>query len=491
MYCQKLMQKITPIQFLLICVLVGVSIIAFAQSSTRRVHWVGKEQNPAYFEKNTSLPALLLSAVKAKKLLPYQLPQANQPLQILDEQSFKRNMTRPLPQGGLITFENDTGILETLSQQWLADEISLFAVYESQAQQVEYLALYVPREKDSIFIANFKFKDIEKILKNNKLALWHQQAHFGEVLHLDINDGSVYRIAKTLLNYAFDDKITAFSTAGQPINITLKTNALARNIEDKAFSYQWLIRPIEKKEKKNTYQITDLEIYYEDDIEYHFIARFPYENVKSLFMLSERNLLLSHVEAIKQKLFISNLQSVLPTATLTNKTSKRFKKCIISDINLKDKENKAFYSEENELVKVLKEATENKQIVAFDNDSLTKKLSIAEFQENFVYPSVEFSDSVFTEPTVIPIQKLHKLYLIEDVIFDSDGKQKIYVSKSIAIVLPAAENTAKGIDEPLAYFAYKDVIKLLKKKKLREMLTTFEQRNYKAMPIDSSPISYK
>lgn len=67
MYCQKLMQKITPIQFLLICVLVGVSIIAFAQSSTRRVHWVGKEQNPAYFEKNTSLPALLLSAVKAKK----------------------------------------------------------------------------------------------------------------------------------------------------------------------------------------------------------------------------------------------------------------------------------------------------------------------------------------------------------------------------------------------------------------------------------------
>lgn len=63
-------------------------------------------------------------------------------------------MTRPLPQGGLITFENDTGILETLSQQWLADEISLFAVYESQAQQVEYLALYVPREK-IVFLSQF------------------------------------------------------------------------------------------------------------------------------------------------------------------------------------------------------------------------------------------------------------------------------------------------------------------------------------------------
>jgi hypothetical protein len=490
------MQKIIRIQFFFVCVLVCASTINFAQPSTWRIHWVSKEQNPIYFEKNKALPDLLLKAVKAKKLLPYQLPQANQALQILDEQSFKRNMTRPLPQGGLITFENDTQISETMSQQWLAYEITLFAVYESQAQQIEYLALYVPRETDSIFIANFKFKDVEKILKNNKSALWYQQAHLGEVLHLDINDGSAYRIAKTLLTYAFDDKITAFSTAGQPINISLKTNHLARGIEDKSLKYQWLVRPIEKKEKQNTYQITDLEIYYEDDIDYHFIARFPYQKAKSLLMPTATNLLLPYTEAMKQKLFISNLQSVLPTASLTNKTSKRFKQRIISDINLKDKENKAFYSEGNELVRILKEAVEKKQILAFDNDSLTKKLSIAESQDKFIYPYAASAFSYFTSdeelsPSIIPFQKLYKLHLIEEMTFASEGQQKTYESKSIAIVLPASENINKGIDESLAYFAYKDVIKLLKKKKLREMLAIFEQRNYKAIPTYSSPISYK
>ncbi|GAB4188554.1 MAG: hypothetical protein OHK0057_03480 [Thermoflexibacter sp.] len=475
------------------CVLVCASTINFAQPSAWRIHWVSKKQNPAYFEKNKSLPDLLLAAVKAKKLTPYQLPQASKPLQILDEQNFKRNMTRPLPQGGLITFENDTGILQTTSQQWLAYDVSLFAVYESQGQQIEYLALYVPREEDSIFIANFKFKDVEKILKNNKSALWYQQTHLGEVLHLDIDDGSAYHIAKTLLNAAFDDKIIAFSIAGQPINISLKTNQLAKNIEDRALSYQWLIRPIEKKEKKNTYQISDLEVYYEDDLGCHFIARFPYESIKSLLMPTATNLLLPYAEAIKQKLFISNLQRTLPTTLLTQKSSKYFKKRIISDINLKDKQNEVFYSEENELVKILKEAVEKKQISTFDNDSLTRKLSTAEFQEKFIYLYVALSDSNLTEEssTIIPLQKLHKLHLIEEITFDSKGKQKAYERKSIAIILPSSENIAKGIDEPLAYFAYKDVIKLLKKKKLIEMLAVFAQRNYKAIPIYSSPISYK
>ncbi|SFF32558.1 hypothetical protein [Thermoflexibacter ruber] len=485
------MRTIIPIQSFFLCVLVCASTINFAQPSAWRIHWVSKKQNPVYFEKNKSLPDLLLKAVKAKKLLPYQLPQANQPLQILDEQGFKRNMTRPLPQGGLITFENDTGILETTTQQWLAYELSLFAVYESQGQQIEYLALYVPREEDSIFIANFKVKDVEKILKNSKSALWYQQNHLREVLHLDIDDGSAYHIAKTLLNSAFDDKITAFSTDGQPINISLKTNRLARSIEKESFSYQWLVRPLEKKEKQNAYQITDLDVYYEDARGCHFIARFPYESIKNLLMPTATNLLLPYAEAIKQKLFISNLQPALPTTRLTNKTSKRFKKRIISDINLKDKQNEAFYSEGNELVEILKEAVEKKQISIFDNDSLTKKLSIAEFEDNFFFPyaASSGSDSIL-EPPTIPIQMLYKLHLVEEITFDSEGKQKTYESKSIAIIFPFSENE-KGIDEPLVYFAYKDVIKLLKKKKLREMLAVFEQRKYKAIPIYSSPISYK
>lgn len=486
------MPKIILIRLFFVYVLVCASTINFAQPSTWLIHWVSKKQNPAYFEKNKSLPDLLLSAVKAKKLLPYQLPQANQPLQVLDEQSFKRNMTRPLPQGGLITFENDTRMLETTTQQWLAYELSLFAVYESQGHQIEYLALYVPREKDSIFVANFKFKDVEKILKNSKSALWYQQNHLGEVLHLDIDDGSAYHIANTLLSHAFDDKITAFSTAGQPINISLKTNQLARSIEKESFSYQWLIRPLEKKEKKNTYQITDLDVYYEDNMGCHFIARFPYESIKNLIMPTATNLLLSYAEAIKQKLFISNLQPALPTPLLTQKSSKYFKKRIISDINLRDKQNEAFYAEENKLVKILKEAVGKKQISIFDNDSLTKKLSIAEFEDNFFFPyaASSGSDSILEFPT-IPIQKLYKLHLVEEITFDPKGKQKTYESKSIAIIYPSSENIDKGIDEPLVYFAYKDVIKLLKKKKLREMLSIFEQRKYKAIPIYSSPISYK
>ncbi len=478
--------------FFVVGIFLLVSATHFAQPSTWQIHWVDKTSNPAYFERNKSLSELLLRAVKTKKLTPYQLPQTNRPLQVLDEQSFQRNMTRPLPQGGLITYENDTDLSETIYRQWLAHEITLFAVYESQAQQVEYLALYVPREEQHIFIANFKFKDVEKALKNNKMALWQRQIHLGEILHLNIEDGSIYQIAKTLFNYALDDKITAFSEEGQTIiNETLKTNPLARKIEDEKFSYQWLIRPIEKKQNTNTYQITDLELYYEDFIGCHFVARFSYESVKSLLVPVAENLLLPYAEALKQKFFISNLQSNLPTTSLIKKTNKRFKKQIISDMYLKDRENEVLYQEGNELVRILKDAVQQGQLTGFENDSLTQKLSFTEFQKRFTSPLVLSSDSWEASISPVSIRQLYKLHLVEEIIFDLGGKQKTYLGKAIAVVLPAEKNMSKGIDEPLVYFAYKDVMKLLKKKKQQAMLTIFEQRNCKAIPIYSSPIIYK
>jgi hypothetical protein len=470
-----------------------IATICKAQSAWQ-IHWVSSKDNPSYFEKNKSLPELLLQAVQAKKLTPYQLPQTNQPLQILDEPSFKRNMTIPIVKDKLITDETEATNDGTV-MNWLAKDISLFTVYESltpQGSQIDYVALYVPQNDKNIFIANFKFKDIKKVLKNNILALWQSTTatHFGEVLHLDINDGSAYRTAKILLTNALDNKIVAFSQNGEPINNRLKNNEIIEKIEDERLYFLWLVRPVEQKQDKNNFQPTALEIYYEDSLTF-FVARFNYKDAQKLLLKDEKNYFLPYSEALKQKLFLSNLQSSMPTPQQNGKLRKEFKKQIISDLDLKEENNLVFFQAGTELFKILKESVENKQIRAFTSDSIHITLDKIEFSVRFIIPNIDTSDSIAINPNTWQIRQLYKMNLIEEMIFDQEGKQKSYIGKSIAIIIPAQENMFKGIDEPLVYFSFKEVIKILKKKKLKSMLNALNERNFKAIPLFTLPAVYK
>lgn len=448
---------------------------SFAQDNKYAIHWVEKAKNASFFEKGKELPTLLINAVKLKKIIPYELPQNQAILQAMTSQRFEQNMKIPQIEGALITEETEQ-ITQPENAQWLPQDISLFTVYESitASKNIEYLALYAPHNDKNIFIAAFKFKDIEKLFKKSDVALWQypSQTNFGNILHLDIDDGSAYRIAKTLIMNEKENEIQISSE-------------FKEKIADESLSYEWLIRPIEKKVGEKEFQPTEIEVYNEN-IELKLVAKFDFEKVKTA--ITEKEVcFLSYSEALKQKLFVSDLQKIMPIPQRKEKTKNRFKKQLISDLNMKEEENKTLFQQGNELVKYLIEALQNKKTNAYWSDSLATKLQFSELEAKLMIPPLPSIDDSTNTPKYLEIRQLYKLNLIEEMSFDQWGTQKNYQTKAIAILLPAQENTTKGIDEPLVYFSYKDVVKLVKKKKLKEMLSLFENRSFKAMPIFMKP----
>ncbi len=447
---------------------------SFAQEKYT-ILWVEKAKNPSFFEKGKELPALLINAARSKKITAYELPQNQALLQEMTAQRFQGNMKIPQTKGTLITEETEQVSLPE-NAQWLPQDMSLFAVYEpiTGLRNIEFLALYAPYNDAKIFIAAFRFADVEKLFKKSDAALWQSptQANFGNVLHLDIDDGSAYKVAKTLIMNEKESKI--------PISTEFKDK-----IEDESLSYEWLIRPVEKKVSKKEFQPTEIEVYNEGS-ELKLVSKFDFEKVKTA--ITEKEIyFLSYAEAIKQKLFVSDEQQTMPIPIRKEKAKNRFKKQLINDLNMKEEENKALFQQGNELVKYLIEAVQNRKITAYWSDSLATKLLFSELEAKLMMPPPPSISDSTTTANYLVIRQLYKLNLIEEMSFDQWGRQKNYQIKSIAILLPAQENTSKGIDEPLAYFSYKDIVKLLKKKKLKEMLSLFENRSFKAIPIFMKP----
>jgi len=445
----------------------------FAQNNDK-VHWVEKAKNPSFFEKGKALPTLLINAVRFRKIKPYQVPQNQQTTQEMSVQYFEQNMKIPQSKGGLIT-DNAEPMLLPENAQWLLQDINLLSVYEdvTSAGKIDFLAIYVSDGERKQFIAAFKFKDVEKLFKKESAALWQYptQANFGNVLHLDIDDGSAYKVAKTLIMNTLSNESQILPDFKQKIT-------------DESLSYQWLVRPLEKKINKNEFQPIELEVYNEDT-DLKLVAKFDFEKVKSLIQAKE-NYFLSYTEALKQKLFVSDLQPTMPTPVRKEKTNKLFKKQITSDLNMKEEENKALFQQGREFVKYLVEAVRAKRLKAYLSDSLKTKLQTEEFEANLtILPQMSVADSLVAIP--LEMSQLYKLNLIEEMRFDQEGKRKTYQIKVISFLLPAQENTAKGIDEALVYFAYKDIIKMVKKNKLTDILLLFKDRKFKAIPIFTNP----
>ncbi|TAH22192.1 MAG: hypothetical protein EAZ08_01675 [Cytophagales bacterium] len=455
-------------------VLIFSLFLRTAFSQNYQIHWVEKAKNPSFFEQGKELPALLIVAVRNKKIKPYQISANEQLGQEMSGQDFRQNMTIPQPKGMLITEENPAAELPE-NAQWLLQDVNLLAIYEdvAKAGKIDFIALYVSDGEKKQFIAAFKFKEIEKLFKKEKAALWQYptQANFGNVLHLDLDDGSIYRLAKLLIQNSVEK--------GKEISAEFQQKIMDTNL-----SYQWLVRPLEKKVNNKEFEPTALEVYNEDS-ELKLVGKFDFEQIKPLIVAKE-NYFFSYAEALNRKLFISNLQANLPTPLPKAKEKKLFEKQFINDLNMKDEENNVLFKPENEFANYLIEAVRKNQLIPYPNDSLQSKMQLADFEFKLTVPSGN-ADSDSTTSIALGIRQLYKLNLTEKMFFDQEGKRKTYQTKAISLLLPAQENALKGVDEPLCYFAYKDIVKLLKKKKQKEMLLFFENRNFKAIPIFTKP----
>lgn len=163
-----------------------------------------------------------------------------------------------------------------------------------------------------------------------------------------------------------------------------------------------------------------------------------------------------------------------------------YKRTVWRRMDLREKQNQAFFSTNNEITRIIIDAVQDGLIVPYVDDSLNKRMSKEKFMENLKLPTVEdddfgatdegFSDSGWGDsgwgdeggaeaaapvmqyyfPTQLTILKLK-----EDMIFDKVRSRLYYDILSVEIVIPATE-VATGIEKSVGVFKYKDLEQLFR-----------------------------
>lgn len=160
------------------------------------------------------------------------------------------------------------------------------------------------------------------------------------------------------------------------------------------------------------------------------------------------------------------------------KDDQMFKKALWFRLDLRQKMNVGFFSDNNEITRLLIDAVKAGKIRPFKNDSLTSRLSYSDFLENVQLPTAEDEDALAkgetwdnddvwteeegskTKAAIAPAEYLPKqLYLLEikeDLIFDNRRSRMYHDILAITIVVPA-EQTPTGIERVVASFSYKEL----------------------------------
>lgn len=158
-----------------------------------------------------------------------------------------------------------------------------------------------------------------------------------------------------------------------------------------------------------------------------------------------------------------------------------YKKTIVRAIDLREKQNKPIFSKNKEITKLVIEAVERGDLKPYATDSLEegRQLTIEEFKENYKIPSdqAELTEeekqialsngdsSVLTAggPNYYFPRDLYQMQLKEDLIFDKQRSRMYYDVHAVTILVPSDHPAnIKGIELPVASFAYRDLCKILK-----------------------------
>lgn len=132
-------------------------------------------------------------------------------------------------------------------------------------------------------------------------------------------------------------------------------------------------------------------------------------------------------------------------------------------LDLSEKCNTPWFSENSQLSKFIVEAVNRGELIPYADDSLVKQMSIPAFSEKVLDRSA-MADAI--DKTVkIPL-KTKNLFLFEmreDLIFDKQRSRSYYDIQALTLILPAKFSGDKGAELSIATFKYKDLVKLLDK----------------------------
>jgi len=155
-----------------------------------------------------------------------------------------------------------------------------------------------------------------------------------------------------------------------------------------------------------------------------------------------------------------------------------WKKTLLRAMDLREKQNTPLFSRNKEITKLILEAVAKGEITPYANDSLERKLTIDEFNENITVPAegpvlteeekqIALSNgdsSVLVQggPESFMPRDLYQLQITEDLIFDKQRSRLYYDILAITILIPAdLKKNTRAIEFTVASFSYKELVEKL------------------------------
>lgn len=165
-----------------------------------------------------------------------------------------------------------------------------------------------------------------------------------------------------------------------------------------------------------------------------------------------------------------------------------YKRTVWRRMDLKEKQNRPFFSTSNEITRIIIDAVNNGLIYPYVDDTLNKRMTKEQFLENLKLPTDEdqfgAADSGFgdeaaqtgtdwsssgwgDEQTEKPKEQfydatqLNIIRIKEDMIFDKIRSRLYWDIQSIELIIPATE-VATGIEKTVGVFKYKDLEQLFR-----------------------------
>jgi gliding motility associated protien GldN len=174
----------------------------------------------------------------------------------------------------------------------------------------------------------------------------------------------------------------------------------------------------------------------------------------------------------------SNENSVYPIPFV----NQMYKRTIWRRMDLKEKQNRPFFSTSNEITRIIIDAVRDGLLYAYEDDSLNKRMSKEQFFENLKLPTDEpddfgsddsgfgdtsgggWGDEEETAPEADQYFDASQLYIMrikEDMIFDKVRSRLYWDIQSIELMIPT-DQTATGLEVPIGVFRYIDLEKIFR-----------------------------
>jgi gliding motility associated protien GldN len=183
-----------------------------------------------------------------------------------------------------------------------------------------------------------------------------------------------------------------------------------------------------------------------------------------------------------------NAQSYNPPQEGVNENSLRpvhpsdimFKKGVWRRIDLREKQNKGFFSDQNQISKIIIDAVKRGDVKPYLNDSLMTRISIEEFTEKLQLPNTGgggdegggsedfggFGDAPDTTQETASSNEFFAKDIVlmdlrEDLIFDKQRSRMYFDIQAVGLIIPGDNPlmmAAGGVDRPVCWVSYKELV---------------------------------